>query len=241
MDRKDDDYALALKYAPILHMDENETIPLRAVGYTVFRETARSRSFPKRVITVPDPPGYVIEYAYYFDYDIQHMYDLEHIWIEVGKDGESAGAEGSFHGKYLRLMVPEIAGTLLPSGTHVHAFCQPGKHAFVAAGELVRLVPGWDECCNLHAGGPVLIGNPFCAEYSPTGRDLFVPTEEDDRHSVRYLRENLSFRPTLRFREERPEECLYMPWDQLFQRIPSWIAEECRRLRRLYGEESSDV
>ena len=57
----------------------------------------------------------------------------------------------------------------------------------MAAGDLVRLVPEWYECCNVRAGGPVLIGNPFCAEYSPTGQDLFIPTREDDERSVRYF------------------------------------------------------
>jgi hypothetical protein len=44
---------LALRYAPIVHFDENETIPLQAVGYTVATRTVRSRSFPKREIVVP--------------------------------------------------------------------------------------------------------------------------------------------------------------------------------------------
>ena len=231
------DLALALRYAPIIHFDENDTIPLRAVGCTVFRETAPSLSFPKRMIRVPQGGQCVIEYAYYFDYDIQHMYDLEHVWVEVGKNGEPIGAEGSFHGKYLRMLVPQISGTLPPEGTHVHAFCQPGKHAFVAAGDLVRLVPEWYECCNVHAGGPVLIGNPFCAEYSPTGQDLFIPTREDDERSVRYIRERLAFQPSLRFREERPPESLYMLWEDLFHLIPGWIAQECERLKKRYGEE----
>ena len=59
------DLELALSYAPILHMDSAETIPLRAVGYTVFRAPSVSASFPKRRI---DPgTGTVIEYAFYFD------------------------------------------------------------------------------------------------------------------------------------------------------------------------------
>ena len=39
---------LALRYAPIVHFDQNETIPLQAVGYTIAKETTRSQSFPKR-------------------------------------------------------------------------------------------------------------------------------------------------------------------------------------------------
>ncbi len=75
-----DDLHLACKYAPIIHYDRAETIPLVSVGYTVFREERRSDSFPKRMVK-PDFCGLVIEYALYWDYDIQHMYDLEHIWV----------------------------------------------------------------------------------------------------------------------------------------------------------------
>ena len=98
---------LALRYAPIVHFDQNETIPLQAVGYTIAKATTRSQSFPKREIVVPQDAAFVIEYAYYWDYDIQHMYDLEHIWVTVSGDGQVMDAEGSFHGKYLKLLLPE--------------------------------------------------------------------------------------------------------------------------------------
>ena len=42
----------------------------------------------------------VIEYAIYWDYDIQHVYDLEHVWIYVDHEGEIASCEASFHGRY---------------------------------------------------------------------------------------------------------------------------------------------
>ena len=61
------------------------------------------------------------------------------------------------------------------------------KEVPVEQGGLFRLVPGWDSCCR-EAGGPVLIGNPFSAEYAPGGKDLFVPERRDDAHSIRYLR-----------------------------------------------------
>ena len=230
------DLTLALRYAPVIHYDAADTIPLRAVGYTVFRETARSRSFPNRTIGVP-AGGCTVEYACYFDYDIGHMYDLEHVWVTADADGKILAAEGSFHGKYLSVLVPGWPGSVPPEDGHVHVFCQPGKHAFLASGEITRLFPGWDSCCR-EASGPVLIGNPFCAAHSPTGRDLFVPTEADDRHSSRWLREKLSFEPTLDFsRQEIPDASLFMTWEELFGRIPGWIAAECARLSAFYGEE----
>ena len=226
------DLQAALDYAPVIHFDQQETIPVRAVGYTVFRETKKSVSFPGRAVKVPENAAFTVEYAYYFDYDIEHMYDLEHIWVTVGKDGEVLSSEASFHGKYQVLLIPGLHGSVAPTGRHVHAFCQPGKHAFLPAGDLFRIVPRWDVCCQEEAGGPVLIGNPFSAEYSSTGQDLFVPTARDDEHSRRWLKERLSFQPTLRFEERELAAELYLPWENLFDLIPGWIAEECRRLDR---------
>lgn len=233
--------AIALRYAPRIHFDERETIYPRAVGYTVFYETKKSASFPKREVQVPSDGAFVVEYAYYFDYDIEHMYDLEHIWVTVDKEGNVTYAEASFHGKYLVLLVPGLHGAVDMEEDRVHAFCQPGKHAFLPAGDLFRLVPRWDVCCGKEAGGPVLIGNPFCAEFSPTGKDLFTPAPSDDAHSIRYLKEKLSFTPSLHFEERELDESLYMPWTELFPLIPQWIGAECQRLNQLYGEESHHV
>ncbi len=216
----------ALRYAPILHFDKNEPLFPRGIGYTVFRKSGRSRSFPNRTVDVPEGASFVVEYAYYFDYDIEHMYDLEHIWVAAADDGSVLNAQGSFHGKYLNLTVPQIYGTLAPGGTHVHAFCQPGKHAFLAAGELARLYPGWEECCSSRAGGPVLVGAPFSAACSPDGTDLFVPKESDHRHSIRYLKEVLSFTPSLEYEIRNIDESIYMPWETLFGLIPGWIEAE---------------
>ncbi|MBE5797273.1 MAG: hypothetical protein E7327_07840 [Clostridiales bacterium] len=213
---------LALTYAPVIHFDRGETIPLAAVGYTVFRETQRSDSFPKRMI-VPDAGGLVIEYALYWDYDIQHMYDLEHIWVYAAPDGMVSRAECSFHGKYLTLWEPGLTVGMPPEGTHVHAFCQPGKHAFLPEGQLFRLIPGWRECCMEAAGGPVLVGGPFAGAYQSA--------PETDRRCGRYIREHYAFVPQLEFDEgaEIPERLL-QPWERLKAEIPARIAELCSQL-----------
>ena len=230
------DREIALAYYPVLHRDEAEPIPLRAVGYTVMAYTQPSRSFPGRTVSVPEDCACTVEYAFYYDYDIEHMNDLEHVWVTVGKDGSIRDAQGSFHGKYLNLLVPALPGYLPPENGHVHAYVQPGKHAMLAAPCMVGLFPNWEGCCR-RAGGPVLIGNPFGAAHSPTGKDLFVPAQADNRNSIRYLRDVLSFEPSLRFRrEEAPAQDMLMTWDELFARIPAWVSAECERLGKLYEE-----
>ena len=95
------DLETALRYAPIIHFDRNDPIPPRAVGYTVFRSPRKSASFPKREVKLPRGAAFTVEYAYYFDYDIGHMYDLEHIWVTIDGQGRLIAAQASFHGKYL--------------------------------------------------------------------------------------------------------------------------------------------
>ena len=218
-----DDKQLALKYAPIIHFDVDETIPLKRVGYTVFREELRSDSFPKRTVQ-PDFCGLVIEYALFWDYDIQHMYDLEHIWVWVAPDGSVTKAEASFHGKYLTLWEPDLPFADAPEGNHVHAYCQPGKHAFLPDGQLFRLMPGWKESCNVASGGEVLVGGPFAGVYEPT--------TEDDRRCTAYIRDHFSFVPTLVFDEGSPlSEDMLCTWEELKAWIPARIAELCQSIR----------
>ncbi len=220
------DREIALAYAPIVHFDQNETIPLRAVGYSVVRENRASESFPKRNILIGGRTAFAIEYAYYWDYDIQHMYDLEHVWVNVGEDGLPLSAEGSFHGGFIPMYVPGVSPL---TGKHIHAFCQPGKHAFLGDGRLFEILPDVRRCCKEEAGGPVLVGGPFGKIYSPTA--------EDNAASVWYIRSRLTFDVTLDFTRDAPDGVLYMPWTELKERIPEWISAECRRIRRLQAGE----
>ena len=218
-----DDFSLAHKYAPIIHCDVGETIPLVKVGYTVFRKEERSDSFPKRTVK-PDCCGLVIEYALFWDYDIQHMYDLEHIWVWVAPDGSVTRAEASFHGKYLSLWSADMAFAQPPTGTHVHAWCQPGKHAFLPNGQLFRLIPGWKECCSEAAGGAILVGGPFAGVYDPTA--------EDNVRCAAYIRKHLSFTPTLTFDAGAliPGDML-CTWEALKAWIPGRIATLCESIK----------
>ena len=218
-----DDKQLALKYAPVIHFDVDETIPLKKVGYTIFREEMRSDSFPKRSVK-PDGDGLVIEYALFWDYDIQHMYDLEHIWVWVAADGSVTRAEASFHGKYLTLWEPDLPFAQPLTETHVHAYCQPGKHAFLPDEQLFRLIPGWKESCNVASGGEVLVGGPFAGAYEPT--------TEDDRRCTAYIREHFAFIPTLVFDEGSCLSAdLLCTWEALKAWIPGRILELCESIR----------
>ena len=74
---------LAEKYAPILQMDGKEPFKIVGVGYTLYENAKRSASCTRMIDPAQYGAEYCIEYAYYYDYDIQHLYDLEHLWVRT--------------------------------------------------------------------------------------------------------------------------------------------------------------
>lgn len=246
------DRGLAERYIPHLRYDRAEPYGPEGVGYTVYMAgdahradavpwTAfRSRSC--RLQIELEPGETVIEYAFYYDFDIQHLYDLEHVFVKVDREGGITGILGSFHGKFLNDL---IEGETQFEGTHVILYVQPGKHAFMPKPHYFRLFPDRDRCCGEYAGRDGLLIAPMFE-----GR-LFTD-EVFDRKVERYIRENHAFVPTWEFTARHPDpyraeetglyttqdgklhtagdarraEDLLMPWEELdvliVERITEW-------------------
>ena len=128
---EEEELAFALKYCPYIFFDKKEPIPLRRIGYQVFTSTSPSDSFP-RTVQVKNGET-VIEYAFFWDYDIQHMYDLEHIWVTVDSAGQICGCQASFHGQRLNMMWDRDNSLKTENQTHVCLYSQPGKTRVHAA------------------------------------------------------------------------------------------------------------
>lgn len=228
-----EDRRLAVKYAPRLFFDESEPFfPVR-FGITVLRQEGDSPSFRRRLaVNRPDIQA-VIEYAVYYDYDIQHLYDLEHVWIYIGRNGEVADAEASFHGKVLKAL---LRGRANLSGTRVGLYVQPGKHALSPLPEVFELLPGFASCTQEGAGADGLIYGPFF-------RGILSTDEETDRR-VRVFLQTCRFTPSLSYGsiEYADREDLFVSWDQLFAEIPGRIRKELQRLQDLQppGMERND-
>ena len=253
---------LAERYVPRLRYDRAEPFELQGVGYTVYtadnirradnicRADSACRADGAEVKSVscklrfPVEPGEtVIEYAFYYDFDIQHLYDLEHVFVRVGPEGSPQGSPernpesspegrisgvlGSFHGKFLNNL---LEGETEFEDTHVILYVQPGKHAFIHKPHYFRLFPERDKCCREYAGQDGLLIAPMFE-----GR---ISTDEAfDRQVERYIRENYAFTPAWEFSAEYPrlpkaEEKL-MPWEELDGLIVRRIAEWKRRILSL--------
>lgn len=133
---------LAARYSPLIRFDRHEPFFPLAVGYTLFTADGDSPSFPRRVeLAGPGhpPASLAIEYAIWWDWDIQHLYELEHTWTFLSPDGRVVYAEASWHGGYNATVLDSgkvrVAGE--DGGCHPVVYSEPGKHAFAPTPEIL--------------------------------------------------------------------------------------------------------
>ncbi len=219
---------LLTKYKPVIMLDKNEPFEITAMACTVFCENKRSSSFPKREIEIdPKQTAFAIEYAIWYDYDIQHLYELEHVWVYVGHDEMVQKVEASFHGKYLNMVDLEAGKPVLVEETHPMVYAQPGKHALVPDQRVIRLIPDWWESCMEKAGSDgVLVQDMFESEIH-TDEELQKMTET-------YIKERFGFRPSMEFRPFVLEDDKLMTWEALKQSIPERVNCQIRIIREYF-------
>ena len=211
---------MALRFKPVLYQDRKEPFPVRFIGCTVFTERRRSESFPKWVVD-PAAAGArsIIEYAIYYDYDIQHLYDLEHIWVAVDGDGKLTDCWSSFHGMRLR---PAGHPSFRTEAGRPVLYSQPGKHAMLPDPVLFELLPDLRAACGEMAGGGLLI---------PGFLSGAVRTDEDlDGRIRRYIKNNYAFAPSMEFVREEPADDLLISWPELLRRIPGLLEAQIERI-----------
>jgi hypothetical protein len=201
------DRATALRYAPRMLFDEAEPFfPLR-VGVTVLDRSAPSPSF-RRDIEVPEA-GLAIEYAVYWDWDIQHLYDLEHLWVYVDSGGYVIDAEGSFHGRYLKALLPDRSNL---EGDMVTVYSQPGKHAFSPLPIVFQLLPNFAAATTSAAG----------EDGALVTRVLEGRVERKawwDEAATSFLK-RAAFEPSLSYRPFVPSPDIFVPWPELDAELP---------------------
>lgn len=208
----------AARYAPIISADEREPFTLLVAGYTIFDAEAQSPSFPKRRVewnSLNYPATRAIEYALWWDWDIGHLYELEHAWTFVGADGEVVAVEASWHGMYGQA---EIGGKPVVEGTHPILLAQPGKHAMAVNIEPFNEIREWAE----QEAGPDA-GKDGVLE-TELFRGRMPKTDENDARVAAYLKQ-LAFTPAWKFTKRFPvmREML-IPWQTLEEWIPLRVA-----------------
>jgi putative hydrolase of the HAD superfamily len=210
-----DDSLLARANAPLIHLDTNEPFLPLVVGYTVFREASKSPSSKFQI----DPEGGVaIEYAIWWDWDIQHLYELEHIWVYLDTNANLAKVDASAHGEKCSMRLDD--GSLPRENDRVTLYAEPGKHGFLPepSAFITHLAEFIKRNCGADAGKEgILIHSRFGA--AAFGN----PTAFEGRLAKRYL-QRLAFAPSFEFARFFDLRTVpFLKWEQLQTWIPRRI------------------
>lgn len=214
---------LAKRYAPIIHFDEHEPFfPVR-IGISVLHPGMGSPSF-NRIFPADDSSiKYIIEYAIYWDYDIQHLYELEHVWIYVGHDESVKDCEASFHGDYMKGWFLSNRDQQI-SGTKVKLYSQPGKHAFSPDPRLFELIPNYSTCTYETAGSAgLIITDAFTGVYE---------TNEKINQLVETYLQKFRFKPSGNYKSFTWPEDIFVSWEKLREEIPQRIQQELAMIEK---------
>lgn len=209
-----------LQYQPHIFHDLNEPFPIRALGCMLFETPGRSESFSNLTLD-PEREGaqFIIEYAIYYDYDIQHLYDLEHIWVAVDAQGAVCGCWSSFHG--MRLCASGVENFHC-EGTHPVLYAQPGKHAMLPDPGLFGLHPDFHRACAELCGGGLLV--------PPMLKGRMTTDDAQDARICRYIRENFAFAPSGLYERCALSDSQFMTWPELLDQIPRMVGAQLRNI-----------
>lgn len=218
-----DSYELALRHAPVIRFDAREPFLPLAVGYTVFRADGNSPSFP-REIALPPGCSAAIEYAIWWDWDIQHLYELEHSWVFVGADDKPLAAEASWHGGMHPMKAAE--GSVPLEKGRVCLFSESGKHAFAPVADwLLDRRAETDRACWHDSGSDGVLVTPAFEGF------IHDKTPLNDQLARTFL-ERQAFRPSYDYTQPFDlAEAVFVPWSSLFDWIPTRVGWWVRHLR----------
>jgi phosphoglycolate phosphatase-like HAD superfamily hydrolase len=227
------DADLAARYAPQLMLDRSEPYRPHAFGYTIFRAPGQS---PSSKFTIEPAGAVTIEYAIYYDWDIGHLYDLEHVWVHLDAEGKILKVEASAHGGRKVMDIPTVtfprkreslfAGSTADNEDHPILYVEAGKHAHWASPEHMNETDRQKLglLCDQAAGiEGVHLGNPFAK------RGDYTPTAEDHR-LARLKMQSDAFTPTHTYHPLDTTPAL-LPWPELEALIPSRITAEMAALK----------
>ena len=227
------DQEVAIRYAPCIRFDEKEPFFPSAVGYTVFRGDALSASFPREIQLNVDI-AFAIEYAIWWDWDIQHLYELEHIWVYIDRDDNLVDAEASWHGGYNQML--DENQRLPLQGNRLELHSEPGKHAFAPSPQwLMQRKAKTRASCGVHAG-------KMGARVTPLFDGIIREDTPQDNRLVHTYLERLQFEPTFRFSNTFDlRRARFVPWQHLFKWIPARIGAWTEQLRATIPPEQRRV
>lgn len=211
------------RHAPVLRFDAHEPFLPRALGYEIHEADGASASADHPVAL--NGAAQAIEFAIWWDWDIQHLYELEHVWVYIDDDDVVVRVEASAHGTAGEIWRDHR--TLPVEHGRIVLYSEPGKHAFAADPALLRAnLAVTTYCCGDAAGAAGILVPGFLDDQLG---DLTLY----DRHLARRHMRSLAFKPAFRFDAAFDlRDVPAMPWQDLRASIPGRMRAELARLRR---------
>lgn len=222
----------AIHYFPKLYFDNNEPLMPIKIGYQVYefdenRFVYNSPTFARIINSIPelnhveDMIQQVIEYSLWYDADISHLYELEHLWVYVSSEGSVIKVEGSRHGEVRELDLEQ------------KIYVEPGKHGHFQ-GELVGRIKDLANVFAANPGSTGLISRIVCPdlfEFNQFLQKHYKKTEIDVLIKEDFKK--YRFEPSFRFeRIFEHEENMFIPWEELREYIVDYVLEKIISLRR---------
>jgi len=165
-----------------------------------------------------------IEYAIWWDWDIGHLYELEHIWVFVDAAGNVVRGEASWHGDHHSMA---HQGRLEVQDDHLVVYSEPGKHAFAPTPKWFH--ERWEQCKRSPTEALAGISGVLVAPYFE-GQIRKTPLADRLVHS--YLAQQ-AFVPSWEFSQVfdfSPDSLV--PWTALKAWVPARVNEWLSRLER---------
>lgn len=201
---------LAVDHRPVLKCCRTEPYPPSRLGWFVATQPAHS---PSSAFDLIPRGAAVIEYVVWCDWDIGHLYDLEHVWVHVDSAGDVIAVEGSQHGRRV-----DLFGCVIEAGRPI-VYLEPGKHAVwpspdTMTPEFARIAA---QCGSFAGNDGVHVDNPF------GDRGEISATPLDHRLATLKLKRD-AFRPAFDFSPPAPSEAApLVAWAELAKWIPGRV------------------
>lgn len=181
----------------------------------------------------------ILEYGFYYDADIQHIYELEHVWVYLDEHAKIMSVKATQHGKITTIY--ETPKSIKYHNNHPLLYASPGKHAlYKSPNKMNRRIlssvnqKGADRVLDVHF-------------FDEKMWKKIVPYYPGKGKIRLYFLENFTNLPTFRYKRflipKRPQ---LIPWDILEALVPDRVIAFLQKIQAYFDmdilkEEESKV
>ncbi|WP_319496687.1 HAD family hydrolase [uncultured Cohaesibacter sp.] len=214
---------LARQLAPILLCDKNEPFEPAVVGISHLKRGEPSPSFHHKnpFTRAPNRTNSVLEYAIWWNGDIQHLYELDHVWIYLNENNSPIHITASAHGEMIDISQSNW------QDRQIRLFCEPGKHALApTSAEIIEKRAWLDEACS---SSEQIYGFQIPDAFKD---HLSFLSPYDHFLACDYLR-GMRFQPSYRFEKSFDlSKVPFVSWNELETLIPRLLRDQTEELRK---------